>query len=371
MGNKQYIYVGTYSLPIKFGTGEILNGKGKGIYLYEFDTETAKLKLINVNEGIDNPSFLTIDYEARRLYAVNELKEYKGEASGSVSAFIIKEDGSLELINRLATHGTDPCHVILSPDRHHLIVSNYMSGSVSVYPVLSGGALGEIEQFIKYEGKGVNPSRQAGPHAHSAAFSKDFRFVYICDLGTDRVKAYRYSDSGKPLSDDGMTDYLAAPGAGPRFAEYSADGRYAYIINELESSISVTAFDNKTGTLKEIQKVSTIPSGSDNKNNICADLHITPDGRFLFGSNRGLDNLAIYSIDKSTGLLSLVGFEPCGGRTPRNFTIDATGSFLLCGNQDSDCIAVFSIDKDTGMLKKESEAYAPTPVCIRPAIRAV
>lgn len=244
-----------------------------------------------------------------------------------------------------------------------------MSGSVSVYPVLNGGALGGIEQFIQYEGKGANPSRQAGPHAHSAAFSRDLRFVYICDFGTDRVKAYRYCGGGKPLSDEGTTDYIAAPGAGPRFAEFSADGRFAYIINELESSISVTAFDKNTGSLKEIQKVSTVPRGSDNKNNICADLHITPDGRFLYGSNRGLDNIAMYRIDGSTSMLSLIGFEPCGGRTPRNFTIDTTGRFLLCGNQDSDNIAVFSIDGETGMLTKKSEVYAPTPVCVRPVIR--
>ena len=369
MGIRQDVYVGTYSLPIKFGTGQILHGKGKGVYLYGFDTDTAELTLINITEGVDNPSFLAVSGNAERLYAVNELKEYDGKPTGAVSAFRIEADGSLKMINRMAAGGTDPCHLVISPDGRRLIVSNYMSGSVSVFLVLEGGALGGIEQFIQYEGKSVNIKRQSGPHAHSAVFSKDARFIYICDLGTDRVRAYRYGGGGLPLSSEGMAEYTASAGAGPRHAEFGADGRYCYIINELESTVVVTAVDREKGTLTEVQKVSAVPEGEYCGSNSCADLHITPDGRFLYSSNRGLDSITIYRIDRDSGLLSLVGFEPCGGRTPRSFTLDETGGFLLCANQDSDCIAVFSIDKETGQLTKRSETYAPTPVCVKMSIK--
>lgn len=359
---KTDVYVGTYSLPIKFGTGEILQGKGKGIYLYAFDTETCKLELKNVAEGVDNPSYLAIGRD--RVYAVNELKEYEGKPSGAVSAYRIQTGGKLELLNKMPTNGTDPCHVILSPDKNHLIVSNYMSGSLSVYPVLEDGALGGIEQFIQYKGKSVNPKRQTCPHAHSAVFSNDARYVYICDLGTDRVRAYPYGDTGHPLLEADMEEFAASPGAGPRYLEFGPDGKYCYIINELGSVISVTAYNQKTGALTEIQKVSTLPP-KDIRDNICADLHITSDGRFLYASNRGMDSIAAYRIDQTTGMLALVGFESSGGRTPRNFTIDATGRFLLCANQDSDNIVVFAIDDKTGKLEKKSEIFAPTPVCVK------
>ncbi len=365
MGKKQYVYVGTYSLPIKFGTGEILEGKGKGIYLYEFDPDSAQLKPVNVTENIDNPSFLAINAEAATLYAVNELKEYDGEATGAVSAFHIREDGTLVLINKLASGGTDPCHAALSPDGRHLIVCNYMSGSVSVYPVLEGGGLGLQEQFLQYEGKGINPNRQEGPHAHSATFSRDGRFVLICDLGTDRVRTYRYSDTGLPLIDEGA-EFIADAGAGPRHIDFGVDGRYCYITNEMDSAVSVAAFDGDTGKLTEIQKIPSVPKGAEHGNNSCADIHITPDGKFLYASNRGMDSIAIYRIDQASGLLSSVDYQPCGGRTPRSFSLDLSGGFLLCANQDTDNIAVFSLDRETGRLKKESEAYAPTPVFVKP-----
>jgi 6-phosphogluconolactonase len=362
---KQRIYVGTYTMPITFGTGEILKGKGKGIYLYEFDPDTAELKLTCVTEWVDNPSYIAIDSKAGKLYAVNELKEYNSERSGAVSAFDIRADGSLKLINMQATGGTDPCHAALSPDGKRLVVSNFMSGSVSVYPVLKDGSLGAAEQFIQYEGRGAHPERQAGPHAHSAVFSKDSQFAYVCDFGTDSVKAYRYGDAGH-LSDKGITDYAAAPGNGLRYAEFGPDGRYCYIISEMRCCVTVTEYDSKTGALSEIQTISAIPECTDSGGNLSADLHVTPDGRFLYASNRGLDNIAMYRINNETGLLSLIGFEPCGGRTPRNFTIDATGKFLLCANQDSDKVTVFSIDKQTGRLTERSKVFAPTPVCVKP-----
>jgi len=368
MGIKQDVYVGTYTLPIEFGTGQIFEGKGEGIYLYEFDTDSVELKLKSITKA-DNPSYLAVDSDTAKLYAVNELKVFMGKPSGAVSAFSVREDGSLEPIGQSATGGTDPCHAAISPDGRFLVVSNYSSGSLSVYPIQKDGALGMTAQFIQYEGKSANPERQAGPHAHSATFSKDAKYAYICDLGTDLVRAYRYKDAGTPLSDAGMTDFAAQAGAGPRCCEFSADGRFCYIVNELDSSVSVAAFDKGTGTLGTIQKVSAVPAGAAREGNISADLHITPNGQFLYCSNRGLDNIAIFRIDVDSGLLSFEGFAPCGGKTPRNFAIDATGHYLFCANQDSDNIVVFEIDTSTGQLTKKTDTHVPAPVCVKPLVR--
>lgn len=359
---KQDIYIGTYSLPIQFGTGQILIGKGKGIYRFEFDSENPGLVLKNVTEGTDNASFLTVNQRGGSLYAVNELKEFEGAATGAVSAYTIKPDGTMTLMNRLATGGTDPCHIVLSPDEQHVIVSNYSGGSVSVFPVLPDSSLGEREQFIQYQGKSADPVRQLGPHAHSATFSRNAKYVYICDLGTDRVRVYSWGGS-TPLCAAG--EFAASPGAGPRLIVFGADGRYGYVVNEIEWTITVAAADRQTGELQEIQKISAIPEGAALEDNLCADVHVTPDGRYLYASNRGLDNIAIFRIDGETGKLTPVGFTPCGGQIPRSFTLDETGRFLICANQDSDNIVLFEIDSKTGGLKKIAEAYVPTPVCVR------
>jgi len=365
MGTKQHIYVGTYTLPITFGTGQVLNGKGKGIYVFEFDPDVPDLKPVSVAGDIDNPSYLAVNEKAGALYAVSELKDYNGKPSGAVGSFRIRDDGGLELTGKLPTDGADPCHVVLGPDMKHLIVSNYSGGSVSVFPVLPDGGLGEIEQFVQYEGGSVNPARQEGPHAHSAVFSRDSKYVFVCDLGTDRVNVYRYAASGPPLSDKCRLVFKTTPGSGPRCMEFGPDGRYGYLIREMESSISVLWLDKEGGMLTEIQKASTLPEGADNRDNLGADLHLTPDGRFLYASNRGYDNIAIFQVEPSTGLLTLVGFEPAGGQIPRSFCIDATGGFLLCANQDSDNVVVFSIDRQTGGLQKKCVASVPTPVCVR------
>lgn len=366
MTQKTQVYVGTYTHPIKFGTGQILDSKGKGIYRLELDLESGNLEITGVSSGIINPSYLVIDQSKRFLYAVNELKEYEGKASGSVSAFKISEaDGTLKLINMQPTNGTDPCHVILSPEGKHLFVSNYMSGSVAVYPIQEDGAIGEMCQFFQHEGSSVNPARQTGPHAHALVFSPDGRFAFVPDLGIDRLMIYQMTGGDEPLRPAATPYFQTRPGAGPRHCVFSQDGQYCYLINELNSTISVLAYDSANGSFSEVQVASSLPEGLNMPGNTCADIHLAPDGNYLYGSNRGNNSLVVYRVEKETGKLTYIDCQPCGGEIPRNFAIDPSGRYLLCANQDSDNIVTFGIDKDSGRLTKLTEITVHTPVCVK------
>ncbi|MDR1802140.1 MAG: lactonase family protein [Treponema sp.] len=360
MSAKQLVLVGTYTEAIKFGTGQILAGKAKGVYSFLLDTETGVLEGEKVSTGIVNPSWLTLNKALDRLYAVNELKEYEGEATGSVSAFAFDiKSRELKLLNIRPTHGTDPCHVILDPKNTHVFVSNFNSGSVCVFPVLADGALGEASQLIQHEGSSVNKARQSGPHAHALFFDNSGRFAFVPDLGIDRLMAYEASGALKPAP---TPYYRSAPGSGPRHCVFHPNGKYLYLINELGSSVTALAYNEADASLSHLQTVPTIPAGF-SAHNSCADIQITPDGRFLYGSNRGHDSIAIYAVDAGTGLLSLAGIESSGGKIPRGFCVDPRGAFLLAANQDTDNIVVFRIDGAT--MRKVSEHAVPTPVCVK------
>ena len=365
MPAKQLVFVGTYTQAIKFGTGQILNGKGKGIYSFVMDMDTGALKEEKLSPDIVNPSYLTLNDKATHLYAVNELKEYEGHASGSLSAFSFDlQTRELKLLNVRPTGGTDPCHVVLNQKNTHVYISNFMSGSVCVFPIANDGFLGEKNQFIQHEGSSVNKARQSGPHAHSLIFDLSGRFAFVPDLGIDRLMAYKTDSASGMLTPATTPYYQAEPGAGPRHCVFYPRGKYVYLINELTSSISALAYNETDGSCRHLQTISTIPAEF-TSNNSCADIQILPDGRFLYGSNRGHNSIVIYRTDPGTGLLALVGFESSGGEIPRSFCIDPTGTFLLAANQDTDNIVVFRIDSTAGTLKKVSEHTVPTPVCVK------
>jgi 6-phosphogluconolactonase len=369
MSKIQRIYVGTYTHPIKFGTGQILDSKGQGIYLLDLDLQTGELGLKNIFKNIVNPSYLAVNRENSCLYAVNELKEFQGKVSGAVSAFrIIGPGGELELLNQQPTNGTDPCHVKIDPQGKFLFVSNFMSGSVSVFPILPDGSIGELSQFIQHQGSSVNPARQSGPHAHSLVFSPDGCFAFVPDLGLDKMMVYEVSNNLEPLVEAPGSHFQTKPGAGPRHCAFSPYGNFCYLINELDSTILALVYDKEKGSFKELQCVSSLPPGISVPGNTCADIHLTPNGAFLYGSNRGHNSLIIYQIDKQTGWLEYVDCQPCGGEIPRNFAIDPTGKFLLCANQDSDNIVVLEINKAAGQLTWISEITVHTPVCVRPIV---
>ena len=363
MQDNLYIYVGSYTQPIKFGTGQILDGKGKGIYRFKFKVETGELISNGLVAEAVNPSYLTMDSSGKYLYAVNELKEYKGMACGSVSAYkIVPETKDLIYLNTRPTGGTDPCHVEVNKENTHVFVSNFMSGSVCVFPINEDGSLGETSCFIQHEGSSVDKIRQTSPHAHSLTFDANNKRAFVPDLGIDKLMIYKTDFTNGKLIPEETPWFKTKPGSGPRHCDFY--GNYCYLINEIACSISVLLYDSENGTFKEVQEITTL-YGSFDGENICADIHITPDGRFLYASNRGHNSIVAYSIDKQTGMLSFVESIPCGGETPRNFSIDPTGKFVLVCNQDTDNICVFSIDNDTGKLTKVSDYEVPTPVCVK------
>jgi 6-phosphogluconolactonase len=363
------VYIGTYTEPIKFGTGRILDSKGEGIYLLKLDFKTGELNLIEVFKKTINPSYLTINKKTGCLYTVNELKEFQGKPSGSVTSFKISDtSGKLTYINTQPTGGTDPCHVETNLKGTHLYVSNFMSGSVCVFPLNPDGSIGESSQFIQHVGSSMDLHRQSGPHAHSLVFSPDGQFAFVPDLGLDKVMIYAVDANTQTLVPAAEPFFRTQPGAGPRHCTFEPNGAFCYLINELDSTILGLSFDQKNGKFVELQCVSSLPEGITVPGNTCADVHITQDGNFLYGSNRGHNSLVIYKINKKTGLLEFAGCHSCGGETPRNFAIDPTGNFLICANQDSDDVVVFKIDPETGSLCEKSRIKVPTPVCVQPFI---
>lgn len=366
MGKKQLVFVGTYTEPILFGTGKVVQGKGKGIYIYRLDENSGKLELIRVVDGIRNPSYLAFGPESRNLYAVNELKQCEGSNSGAVSAFTFdKKAMSLAFLNMRLTRGTDPCHVATDRTGKFVAIANFMSGSIAIFPVLADGSLGEASSFVQHHGSSVDTVRQGGPHAHSITFDPSNNYIFVPDLGLDMVLAYRFdSEKGTiELSEDRCV--LSPPGAGPRHLEFHPSGRFAYVVNELDSSIAAFEFDAERVIFSAKQYISTLPIGFLGSST-CADIHISPTGNFIYASNRGHDSIACFRIDKSDGTLSAIAYEPTRGRTPRNFAIDGRGRFLLVGNQDSDSIAVFRIDEATGKLDyADFSIEVPTPVCVK------
>jgi 6-phosphogluconolactonase len=364
--NELLVYVGTYTENILFGTGQILEGKGEGIHIYRMDPATGALSVHDTAGEIKNPSYLAFHPNHRFLYAVNELKSYKGESTGTLSAFSLDADtGRLRFINKVATHGTDPCHVTVDRTGKYAFVANFASGSAAVLPVREDGGLEEASAVIQHQGSSLDPVRQNGPHAHSVTLDTSNRFAYIPDLGLDKLMIYRFdAEKGKLVTHE-QACLETRPGAGPRHFVFHPSNHFAYLINELDSTILSLVYDGETGTVKEIQTVSSLPQDFKG-NSTCADIVVDPAGRFLYASNRGHESIAIYRIDGSSGKLNPVGHESTRGKTPRNFTIDRSGTFLFAANQDTDNVVHFRIDGQTGLLTPTGQVTpAPTPVCLK------
>ena len=356
MSGTMFVYVGTYT------------SKGsEGIYVYRMDPESADLELVGKATNIENPSFLAIDPKKRYLYAVNEVHSFAGRKSGAVSAFSIeRKTGKLAFLNSKPSLGTSPCYVSVDKNGKYVFVANYSSGNIAVLPIIDDGSLGDATDFVQHEGSSVNPKRQEGPHAHSIIIDPSNRYVYAADLGLDKIMIYKFnSENGKLTPNEKQPWVKTKPGAGPRHFTFHPNERFAYVINELDSTIVAFSYDRDSGTLEEIQTVSTLPEGFKGTN-YPADIHVSPSGRFLYGSNRGHDSIVIYQIDEETGKLSCIGYESTLGEFPRNFAIDPSGRFLLAANQNTDNIVAFRIDQKTGLLEPTGhETRVSMPVCIK------
>ena len=349
------VYVGTYT-----------TGKSEGIYLYRFNLSSSELKHVATTRGVVNPSFLAIAPGRRYLYAVNEVEEFAGKKSGALSAFAIDQrTGELRLLNQRPSLGGAPCYVVMDQTGRFVLAANYVGGNVAVLPVNSDGSLGEATDVKQDLGSSINAERQEGPHAHCIVLDPANRFAYGCDLGTDKIMIFRFDARRGKLIPNRTPSVQAKPGAGPRHLTFHPGGKYAYVINELHTTVTTFAHDEIRGNLKEVQTVPTLPkdfTGADTG----ADIHVSPNGRFLYCSNRGHDSIAAFKIDPRNGKLTFIAHESTGGKTPRNFAIDPTGAFLLTANQNSDNIVTFRLDPKTGRLGATGHVVeVPSPVCLK------
>jgi 6-phosphogluconolactonase len=363
---QRLVFIGTYTEPILFGTGKILQGKGEGIYVYKMDSSSGSLELCHMTPAGPNPSYLTFDSSHRFLYVVNELKEFEGAPSGAVSAFSVDPvSGTLQFLNRQPSHGTDPCHLTVDKTGRYVLVANFMSGSVCVLPIREDGSLGDATDVIQHQGSSVDPVRQKSPHAHAVTLDDTGLYAFVPDLGLDKLMVYKFDpDRGKLEPNDEPWVELPA-GAGPRQLVLHPSGEYAYLINELNSTVTAFRYDGERGSLQEIQTLSTLPDEFEGAS-ACAELQISPSGKFLYGSNRGHNSIAVYAIGQTDGTLSLVGHESTQGETPRHFIIDPNGAFALVANQDTDNVIPFKLDPVSGELNSSGYSLqVPTPVCVK------
>ncbi|ABN90212.1 lactonase family protein [Burkholderia pseudomallei] len=352
---------GVYNLLVGTYTGS----GSDGLYVYRFDTDSGRVSPVSSAKA-ENPSYLVASRDGRHVYAVNELPGDAGPASvrGGVSAFDFDaKTGALKFVNRVSAQGNDPCYLSLSPDGRYLVVANYSvasdpGGSFSVFPVEATGALGAAVLNVHHEGTGPVKGRQDGAHVHSTVFSPDGKYLFVQDLGADKLYSYRYTpDGSRGLIGPTESRYtLAKAGSGPRHLVFGANGRFAYVTNELNASVDVYRYDD--GRLAHIETVPMTAPGFAGKVGGGA-LHLSPDGRFLYATNRGdANDIVIYAVNAADGKLTLVGRQSSLGKTPREFAIDPSGKWLIVGNQDSDSVFVFRRDIASGRLE-------PNPARIR------
>ena len=345
------LLIGTYTKP----------GKSNGIYVYSFNSETGDFKYKAEVGDIINPSFLVVTQDRKQVYAVSET----GNGQGSISAYSFDgQTGNLTYLNSASSGGDGPCYVTVDDNNQYVFVGNYSGGSLSAIPIKTDGSLGHDIQTIKHQGSSVNKSNQNKPHVHATVLSPDNRYLFVPDLGTDKVNIYKVDvANSEPLTPAASAFVSVKPGSGPRHFTFHQNNKHAYVIQEMMGIITV--FDYDDGRLSAKQSVTM--TSPDFKGKIdAADIHISPDGKFLYGSLRGdINELVIYAIEEN-GELTYQGRQSTMGLNPRNFGIDPTGNFLLVGNNRSDQITIFKRDHETGLLTPTGKKISVgSPVCIK------
>ena len=347
-----YLFIGTYT-----------SGKSEGIYVYRFNLTTGELKPVSTASGVSNPSYLAISPSRKFVYAVNE---NSGKLPGEVSAFDFdKKTGKLSFLNKQLSGGDDPCYVSTDKSGKWVVVGNYTGGNLSALPVNADGSLQPYAQLIQHTGKSANKNRQEKAHVHSTIFSPDYKYLMVPDLGMDKVTCYRFTPSQKtPLVPAANPFVSVPPGNGPRHVDFHPNGKYMYLVEEMSGTVAAYKYNN--GKLSLIQRTSSHPKDYSGEKG-SADIHVSPDGRFLYASNRGdANNIAIFSIDMASGKLHSIGYQSVLGKTPRNFMIAPNGKYLLVANQESDNIVIFKRDMQTGLLTETgTQINIPNPVCLK------
>ena len=351
-----YLIAGTYT-----------SGKSEGIYVYKFNIETADAVYIS-SVKTSNPSYLAISPGQRYVYAVNENADSsRFTEQGSIVAYSFdKTKGTLHFINSQLSGGKHPCYVTIDKTGKWVIAGNYTSGTIGVLPVKKDGSLDSASQVIEHSGYSVNSERQQGPHVHSTVFSKDNSYLFVPDLGIDKTMIYSFNNKTGKLKEGSFPFALSEPGAGPRHFEFHPNGQFAYLIEEMNGTVSVFYYLKKNGQLNMIQTISALPPEFNGAIG-SADIHVSPDGKFVYASNRGESNtIAIFAVNSHTGMLHLVGHQSTLGKKPRNFNFDPSGNYLLVANQDSDEIVIFKRNKTTGLLTDTGKRISVgSPVCIK------
>ena len=347
------VYIGTYT-----------SGKSRGIYRAWFDTATGRLTAPALAAETKNPSFLARSPGGGVLYAVSEQTDAAGNRGGAVSAFRIEApSGNLTFLNRQSSGGAGPCYVAVDQTGKSVLVANYGSGSVAVLPVRADATLGEASAFVQHAGSSVNPSRQAGPHAHFIVATPDNRFAVVCDLGLDRVLVYRFDSHAGTLTPNDPPSVSLKPGSGPRHLAFHPNGRFVYLLNEMGGTLTAFDYEAQRGALKEIQTLSALPENFKGENT-SAEVQVHPAGSFVYASNRGADAIAVFAVDQGSGKLRWVESQSTLGKTPRFFTLSPDGNWLLAANQNSDNIVLFQVNARTGRLTPTGQTVeVGSPVC--------
>ncbi|MBI5397186.1 MAG: lactonase family protein [Verrucomicrobia bacterium] len=354
---KYFAYIGTYTA----------SGKSQGIYVARFDTATGKLGAPELVAETKNPSFLAIHPNRKFLYAIGELASVGGKKGGAVSAFAIDAaTGKLTPLNQASSGGPGPCHVSVDKTGKCVLTASYGGGSCSVLPIKEDGSLAEPSCVVQHVGSSVNPKRQAGPHAHQIVLDAANRFVFVPDLGLDKVMIYKFDAARGCITPNDPAFATVPPGSGPRHIAFHPSQKFAYVINEMLCTMTAFRYDTERGAFTEIETVSTLPaSESVQAGYSTAEVEVHPNGKFLYGSNRGHDTIAVFTIAED-GKIKLIQNEPTQGKMPRHFTLDPTGRWLLAEHQSSDSIVLFSVDQQTGKLKPTGQTVeVGSPVCIQ------
>ncbi len=351
----QLVYVGTYT-----------EADSQGIEIYALNPKTGRLSYLKTVAGIVNPSYLQISADRRFLFAVNEITGFRGRPTGTLSAFKVDSfSGDLTPINRVSSHGRAPCYLTLSSNGRFVLANNYLDGTAGSFPVLPNGALGDPVSIIHQKGSGPNLKRQEASHIHCIQPDPQNHFVITTNLGTDRLSVYAFDSGSGRLSPLPEKTVHTTPGAGPRHLAFSRDGRNVYVANELNNTVEAFSFDRDSGNLRHFQTLSTVPSDFKGTN-YPGDIHLSPDGRFLYVSNRGDESLAIFSVESHSGRLAFLSTEPVRGSWPRNFTLSKDGRLVLVANQKSRTIASFRRDASTGFLHwLASIKTHAAPACVK------
>lgn len=347
-----YLLAGTYT-----------DNGSKGIYVYDFDADKGTVQLLSHTDSAVNPSYLCISKDGNYVYCVNE------ENKGGVSAYHFdRKKAQLIFLNQQSSGGAHPCHMSITSDGQYVFTANYSGGSLAAFSVNTDGSLHPFQQKIQHEGKSIDTVRQTSPHVHAVSLSPDEKYLLTPDLGTDRIHIYRFNTAGKKVLIPAKPAYTSTEaGSGPRQLCFSANGKWVYVVEELSGKLTVYSFQE--GVLKKLQSYAGHPPGSGN-NHGSADLQMSPDGKFLYMSNRGDENsIAIFSVNKKTGLLQPSGNISTEGDHPRNMLIDPTGQFLLVGNMKSDEVVVFKRDMQSGQLTAIHRFSVPRPACLKMAAR--